>query len=339
MTSHKSLIIALAAASSLVAGSLQAQFLVANSQEGTGYAVGLEQGLAAVQGSSDSAVLNAHNANALSISYGFTNLETDRTGGRLFDGDVDQHALHIRYGHAFGDIVAALQLSIFDSKADTDYRDGATTGNVELDSNGWFAAATAAYDLNGFKLGVIGGFGELSNDSKRSSNAIPTVKTGSFDSKFYTLGVNGAYVIYANESLQLAPRVRLDYTKVEMDQVNERIAGPALDRGTLNSTDREWLIGSIELLATYAINQAFSLNGLVGWQYDFENGDTTLAGVDNGGIAGSVVLPDVGESVFKAGIGADYAINERWALGVSGVYLNGDNLSAYTLGASLRYQF
>jgi long-subunit fatty acid transport protein len=339
MTSQKYITLTSIISACVFANSLHAQFLVANSQEGMGYAVGLEQGLAVVQSASDFAVLNAHNAQSLSIGYGFTNLETDRVGARLFESDVDQHALHIRYGHAFGDLVAALQVSVFNSKADADYRDGPTTGKVELDSDGWFAAATAAYELNGFILGAIGGLGQLSNDSKRSSSAIPNVKTGSFNTKFYTLGVNGAYIFPVNEAFQVAPRVRLDYTKVDMDQINEQIVGAPLDRGNLNSSDRTWLIATVELLATYAVNEAFRFNSSLGWQYDFENSNTTLAGTDSGGIAGSVVLPDVGESVFRVGLGADYDINQRWSLGVSGSYLTGDNLTVYTVGAGVRYQF
>ena len=337
MTSQKYITVASITSALLFAHSLNAQ--LANADDARSYAVGLEQGLAVVQSASDFAVLNAHNAQSLSIGYGFTNLETDRTGERRFDGDIDQHALHIRYGHAFGELVAALQVSVFNSKADADYRDGLGTAKVELDSDGWFAAATAAYDLNGFMLGAVGGFGQLSNDSKRSSSAIPNVKTGSFNTKFYTLGVNGAYVFPVNDAFQVAPRVRLDYTKVDMDQINEQIVGPAFDRGNLNSSDRTWLIGTVELLATYAANEDFRFNGSIGWQYDFENSNTTLSGTTDAGGPDSKVLPDVGESVFKVGLGADYDINQRWALGVSGVYLNGDNLSAYTLGASLRYQF
>lgn len=329
MSSQKYITLVSIVSACLFAHSSHAQ--LQNAEDARSYAVGLEQGLAAAQSASDFAVLNAHNAQSLSLGYGFTNLETGRSGERKFDGDIDQHALHLRYGHAFGDFVTALQVSYIDSKADAKHRD-TNPGRVELDSNGWFAAATGAYDINGFKLGAVGGFGKLSNDSKRINNN--PIKNGSFDTKFYTLGLNGSYAIPVNDAFQLAPRLRLDYTKVDMNQINESTAP---DSGILNSSARTWLIGTVELLATYAVNEAFRFNGSLGWQYDFENSNTTLVGSDPND--NPVTLPDVGESVFKVGLGADYDINQRWSLGVSGSYLTGDNLTVYTVGAGIRYQF
>jgi outer membrane autotransporter protein len=130
----------------------------------------------------------------------------------------------------------------------------------------------------------------------------------------------------------------LNYTKVDVDSVNERIAGPALDRGDLDSMDRDWLIGSVEVLFGWMVSEQLSFNAALGWHYDFNNSNSTLSGVDGGG-PGQVTTPDVGESVFKVGLGADYAINANWSLGANASYLTGDNLSAYTLGLGLGYRF
>lgn len=322
------LICSLTAASST---GLHSQFLTsATTVEAQGYGIALDQGFTAIQNAADFALANANSAKSLSLGYSFSNFETKRTGDRVFKGDADQHAFHLRYGHDFGGIVAALQLSYFDTKADSDYRLGLATGDVEIDSNGWFLAATGAYALDKLNLGVIAGLGRLSNDSIRN-RAAPI--SGDFNSKLYTLGFNADYEAFQKNGFSVTPRVRLDYSKVDVDQINESAGA------VLNSMDRDWLIGSLELLFGWALSEQLSLTSSIGWYYDFNNSDTTLSGVDALAVPGQVTLPDVGESVFKAGIGADYAINERWSLGVSGSYLTGDNLTVYTVGAGIRYQF
>jgi len=331
MKNSLSKFVAISSLSLVSTAGLQAQFLTsATTEEAQGYAIALDQGFAVVQNAADFALANASNAQAFALGYSFTNFETDRTGARLFKGDTDQHAVHLRYGHAFGGFVAALQLSYFDTKADADYRNGPATGDVEVDSNGWFVAATGAYEWDDFNFAVIAGMGRLSNDSTRN-RAAPL--TGDFNTKVYTLGLNATYQAYQNDGFSVTPRARLDYTKVDVDSINE--SGGAV----LNSMDRDWLIGSLELLLGWSLSEQLAFSGSLGWHYDFNNSNTTLSGVDALALAGQITLPDVGESVFKVGLGADYAINANWSLGANASYLTGDNLSAYTLGLGLGYRF
>jgi hypothetical protein len=319
--------------------SLSAQFITANSQEAMGYGVALEQGHAAVRSAAEFALANARTAQGLTGGFDFSNVDTDRSGTRLFEGDIDQSAFHLNYGHAIGDLIASLQLSYFDTKAESDYRDGAVAGQVELDAEGWFLASTLAYAWEGFNFSFLGGLGQLSSDSTRTSVAIPTPKTGSFDSKFYTLGFAADYTIYQEDALTVTPRIGLNYSKVDADSFNERIVGPVLDRGALDSMNRDWLIGSLEVLLGWQASEQLALQAALGWHYDFNHSSTTISGVDNAATPGRVDIPDVGESFFKGGLSADYTINENWALGANTSYLSGDDLSGFSIGASLSYRF
>lgn len=337
MKIHTLSILAITGLSLLTSASLQGQF--ASDEEAMGYGVALEQGHTAVKSAADFARANARTANGFTLGYDFTNVETDRSGTRLYEGDIDQNAIHLNYGHAFGGLVASLQLSYFDTEADSDYRGGAVRGEVELDSDGWFLASTLAYTWEGFNFDFLAGFGELSNDSTRISADIPTPKTGDFDSKFYTLAVGVDYTVYQENAITVTPRLGLSYSKVDVDSFNERITGPVLDRGSIDSFDRDWLIASLELLLGWQASEQLALQAVLGWHHDFNNDKTTLSGVDSGAIPGRVTLPDVGENVFKGALSVDYAINDNWALGAGVSYLSGDDLSAFSVGASLGYNF
>lgn len=318
----------------VAASTLQAQFLSTNSREAVGYAVALEQGHLAVSSAVDFARANAHSANGAALGYSFSNLETDRTGQRPFDSEVDQQAVHLNYGHAFGHgLVAALQLSYFDSEAESIYPE--IPGKVEFDSDGWLIASTIAYALEGFDFAFVAGLGGLSSDTSRVGS-ITTPKEGDTDTDFYTLGVNVDYTIYQQDALTITPRVGLNYTKVDVDPITETTA-PA-DSGVLDSMDREWLIASLELIFGWEANEKLKLNAALGWHYDFENDETTLSGVDSGG-AGSITLPDVGESVFKGGLSANYALDDNWSLGADVNIYSGDDLNGVSLGAVLAYRF
>lgn len=339
MKIHTSSILAITGLSLLASASLQAQLFQANSQEAMGYGVALEQGNAAVLSAADFARANAKTAQGLTAAYDFTSVETDRSGTRLYEGDIDQSALHLNYGHAFGGLVASLQLSYFDTEADSDYRDGAVAGEVELDSDGWFLASTLAYAWEGFNFDFLAGIGQLSNDSTRTSAAIPTPKTGDFDSKFYTLAVGVDYTVYQEDAITVTPRLGLNYSKVDVDSFDERITGPILDRGSVDSFDRDWLIASLELLLGWQASEQLALQATLGWHYDLNNDKTTLSGVDSGATPGSVTISDVGENVFKGALSADYAINDKWSLGTGVSFLSGDEISAFSIGASLGYKF
>lgn len=319
---------------------MQAQFITANSQEAVGYGVALEQNHAAARSAAEFALANARTANGLSGGYDFSNVETDRSGTRLFEGDVDQSAFHLNYGHALGNLVASLQVSFFDTKAKSVYRDGGVTGDVELDSDGWFLASSLAYTWEGFNLNFLGGLGQLSNASTRTSAAIPNPKTGDFDSEFYTLGFVVDYKIYQQNAFTVTPRIGLNYSKVDTDSFDEQFVGGGFgDDGSLDSMDRDWLIGSLEVLLDWKANEQLGLQAILGWHYDFNHDTTTLSGVDNGGTPGGVAIPDVGESFFKGGLSADYAINEKWSLNANTSVHSGDGLSGFSVGASLGYRF
>lgn len=318
---------------------LQAQFVQANAQEAAGYAVSLEQGLTAVQSAADFAIANARKAQTLTAGYDFANVETASSGARLFEGDIDQSAMHLNYGHAFGDLIASVQVSLFDSEAESNYSDGGLTGDVELDSDGWFVASTLAYQWGEVSAVVIAGLGKLSNDSTRISAAIAAPKTGDFDTEFYTLGINVDYTIYQANNIIVTPRIGLNYTNVEVDSFSESIVGPVLDRGELDSIDRDWFIGSVEVLFGWDASEALTLHAVLGWHYDFNADDVELSGTDSGVVAGQIEIPGVGESYFKGGLSANYAINENWSLGATTSLLSGDELDGFSIGASLGYSF
>ncbi len=149
--------------------------------------------------------------------------------------------------------------------------------------------------------------------------------------------MNVDYTIYQQDALTITPRVGLNYTKVDVDPITETTA-PA-DSGVLDSMDREWLIASLELIFGWKANEKLELNAALGWHYDFENDETTLSGVDKVGDPGSITLPDVGESVFKGGLSANYALDDNWALGADVSIYSGDELNGVSLGAVLAYRF
>lgn len=313
---------------------LQAQFLQANAQEALGYGVALEQGQSMVLSAADFALANANRSQGLTSGYDFANVETDRSGTRLYEGEIDQNAFHLNYGQPFGELVAALQVSFFDSQADADYRDGTVAGNVEIDADAWFLASTIAYKWERFNFAFLAGFGSLSNDSTRRSVSVP--KTGDFDSEFYTLGFNADYTIYEEGSFSVSPRFGLIFSSVEVDAFNE---SPAPDSGAVDSMERDWFIGSLDIIFDWTVSERFMFQALLGWHYDFNSDETTLSGVDNSNNVGQITIPDVGESYFKGGLRADLAINENWSLGADTSVFSGDDLSGFSVGASLGYRF
>ena len=320
------------------AAPLSAQFITANAQEAQAYASGINQGHAAISSVSDFALTNLAAGPGFRGSYAYDQVNTERDGSdRAFKTEITQHSAHIGYVHHFDAVAAGINLSYLDSEADSDYRD-TNAGKVNLDGDGWMLSGGFAHTWENLTVSLIGGAGQLSLDGTRrsTSNLILGESSSSFDTDLYFVTADVHYGFVISPHWVTAPFVQLKYLNVSMDGFQEK--GGA-DSGKVDSTKRDWITAELGLRTQLQVSDRLIASLVLSWEHDFNSSKTEVSGTSQGGLAGGLDVPDVGENSFKAALGLDYVLDANWTLSAGASIASGDKYDAYGARAVLSYGF
>jgi len=330
--------LALAALNFALAGSLSAQFVIANAQEAQAYGAVANQGHTALSSASAFALGSLGSVSAGSGfhgGYSYDNVETDPVGtDRAFDTDITQHSANFGYVHHFEKVVAGLSLSYIDSEVEANYAEAGNTGVVDLDADGWIVSGAVANTWDQFTLSVVAGFGLLSEDGSR--RGVFGESQSSFDTDLYYVTIDGNYDITVSERMTVAPFVQFNYLNVSSSSFAE---SGAADSGNVDSIDRDWMTSELGLRSLVNVSDALTAFVVLSWEYDLNSSDTELSGYDNVGAFGALDIPDVGESRLKAVVGVDYNLSENCALSADFSFAGGDDYEAFGAGGRISYMF
>ena len=150
-------------------------------------------------------------------------------------------------------------------------------------------------DLTTYGLGVYGSitphysrtfmdfyalWSQTSVDSKRSINSLSESTKADFDMTAFTLGADIGYEILVSPNFILTPKIGLDYTSIEMDNVDEKGTGRA--RVLLKGTDLTSIQMPVEIKAAFDFgshNYRFRPEFHARWTHEF--GDTAAKSTAN----------------------------------------------------------
>lgn len=267
----------------------------------------------------------------LSAGSGFSDSDLDDDTNRLFEGDFDAVTASIAYIHAFDSVNLGVFGSFVSSNLEVEST-GANVATLETDADGWILGVGASTQWEKLSLSAKASFGSLSLDSERI-NTFGT-KDSNYDTTMMNLELLALYELLQNETYALRPFLKLGYTALENDDINEPVSAP--DDVAIKSFEDDTPYAEIGVHADYnGFDTIFPFASLSVWQ-DLGDDEVELE-TQNGALQADV--PDVEQTVFKLKAGVDFMVNEDLSVGASIGYLVGDSIDGVNAGLHASWLF
>jgi len=278
-----------------------------------------------------SSFLNGLLAGTAGVSAGgnYADYDFDDDTDRRFEGDFETMSGSIGYLHEF----EGFNIGVAATFVESDFEADSTTTNpgvVETDGDGWILTLGASKTWERLALSVKGSVGELSFDSTRSNAFAP--KNSDYDLSMYQFELVGEYAAITKEEFDLSPFAKLGYISLENDGFAESNSADDISFGDYEDDLPYAELGVKATLKTLGSFAPYATASV--WQ-DLGDDEVELEGAG----VNPIDVPDVAETVIKAGLGFGWMANDSWTFGGQLGFFSGDEVDGFILGLSGTYSF